>query len=774
MKSINAWDIPHSDDICIVYKENGVRKSHYIKNPPYYFYMLSKDIDANMYMIQTYQRQGLLIRRDNLGEYSKVFARKERDNYSIESFREECYLKNIPLFEFDLSKSKRYLIDNNIEIEDDLRVLYFDIETDDSIGNIEIGRDEILSWSACDINGKTYQKAGNEEKILKSFVRTIEKYDIIAGWNSEEFDLPYIQKRCEKYGIKYNWKTIIHLDMLQRAHKLYSYDATHIGLANFKLNTFAKFFLNETKTELEGKKIHELYKTNLPLLLEYNLNDAILLKNLDEKLKIISLMVAECKLTYSHLNKFYVGELLDNYILRQAKEKGVILHSKASKLELEDMRTVEVAGGYVKTPIKGFYDKVHICDFKGLYPSIIVGWNIGIDVLDMKKTEEGSIAFNKFLNGHKIEDKNYEEWNLFLAEQRKLLDPNNEYLQTANNAFFRKDKDSFIAQIVQSFIDIRGEYKKKLKILKLDTSEYNTTYANERVYKELGNSMFGITCEKASRYFNKFTSEGITMTGQFLNKKSAYAAEQLELKVIYGDTDSIFITGIDNFDESINTINRVLNSSLNEDFGLLHNIVYLEYEKRFKKFIMLEKKKYSGLLEMKDDKIVDMLFSRGTTDVQKSNTSFGRETYIKAISLVFDAGLTPDKLIAYIKEIQHLIYNNKVPTEKLIKHIRISKALDEYKVDSVNKRFVARLLAEQKILPIVLSAKKMGTRLDYFIINKNGRNEACLPEELTGTVDFEYYWVKEIYAPIKRVFKVVFPMVDWDTYDNQYQHPTLF
>ena len=771
MKAINAWD--SNNGICVVEKLEGKRVCTYINDVDWYFYVLTSSLETTKELFREYYRLGFLIKKEILGEYTKIYAKKQ-DRDLVEKFRNEAYLKGVELFEFDLSVSKRYLIDNNIPIETDLNILYFDIETDDSIGNIEVGRDEILSWSACDNNGKTYQKYGDEAKILRSFVKTIEKYDIIAGWNSEDFDLPYIQLRCEKYGIKYNWKSIIHLDMLQRAHKLYSYDATHIGLANFKLNTFSKFFLGETKTELDGVKIHELYKTNIDLLMEYNLNDAILLKNLDAKLKIISLMVAECELTNSFLNKFYVGELLDNYILRDAKSKGVILHSKAGKSQLDDLRDMEIAGGYVKAPLKGFYEAVHICDFKSLYPSIIVGWNIGIDALNVELTENAQEAFMSFLDDGKIEEKSYVEWDAFLKAEKQRLDPENKYIQTANNAFFRRDKDSFVAQIVQRFLDLRAEYKKKLKVLEFDTTEYNTTYANERVYKELANSMFGITCEKASRYFNKHTSEGITMTGQFLNKKSAYIAEQLGLKVIYGDTDSIFVVGINDFGDSIDKINATLKETLEADFGLMHNIVFLEYEKKFKKFIMLEKKKYSGLLEMKDDKPVNMIYSRGTTDVQKSNTIFGRETYLKVIDLLFAEKLDVKSIINYILKIKDDLYASKIPLLNLVKHVRISKDVDEYKSETQNKRFVSRLLKEQKILPIVTSTKKIGTRLDYIVISKNGRNESALLEEVTDDANFDYYWIKEIYAPIKRVLQVALPTVDWDEYENQYQHPTLF
>jgi len=772
MKAINSWDTEKG--ICIVEKKDGKRVSTYIDNVQWYFWMLTEDVKTHNQLLGRYHRLGLLIRKEIVGEYTKIYARKERGDMNIEQFREECYNRHIKLFEFDLSKSKRYLIDNKIPIETDLKVLYFDIETDDSIGNIEIGRDRILCWSACDQAGKTFQKHGDEEKILRSFIRLIDKYDIISGWNSEDFDLPYIQLRCEKYGIKYNWKTIIHLDMLQRAFKLYSYDATHIGLKDFKLKTFASFFLGETKTELDGMKIHQLYADNLDLLLEYNMNDSILLQKLDEKLKITSLMITECELTNSFLNKFYVGELLDNYILRQAKEKGIVLHSKPSKEQLNDMRSIEVAGGYVKTPVKGFYESVHICDFKSLYPSIIVGWNIGIDSLNEKLTIDGQISFKEFLGDNKIEDKSYTEWFAFLQSEKTRLDPANEYIQTANNAFFKKDKVSFVANIVQDFLNLRKEYKQKLKHLAFDTAEYNTTYANERVFKELANSMFGITCEKASRYFNKFTSEGITMTGQFLNKKSAYISEQLGMKVIYGDTDSIFVVGIDDFDETIDTINNTLKKELDADFGLFNNIVFLEYEKKFSKFILLEKKKYSGVLCMKDGVATNKIYSRGTTDVQKSNTTFGRKTYLEAINLIF-ADNTVNDIINYITNIKAEIFNKEVLPEHLVKHIRISKNVDEYKVDSINKRLVTRLLAEQKITPIVTSSKKVGTRLDYIIIKQHGRNEAILLEELNGhNYDTEYYWVKEIFAPIKRVLKVVFPTVDWDKYDDEVLHPTLF
>jgi len=769
MKFITSYDTEKG--IAIIEKINGKRICTYLDNIIWYFYLLSKDVSTNKELIEKYIHLGLITKVERLKdnpEYAKVYARKERGDCNINDFKEEAHMRSIPLFEFDLSKSKRYLIDNNIEMETNLRVLYYDIETSDEIGNIEIGRDEILSWAACDQEGKTWKKAGNEEKILRSFTKLIEKYDIIASWNGDEFDLPYLQMRCLKYGIVYYWQTIIHIDLLQRVFKLYAYDATHIGLENFKLNTVGKFFLGKEKIELQGKKIHELYKENLDLLLEYNLNDTLILKELDEKLQIIPLMIAECSLTYSSLNKFYVGELIDNYILRKAKSKGVILESKASKFKMEDLRTTFISGGYVKEPLKGYYDNVHVCDFKSLYPSIIIGWNIGIDVLDKNLSEQGEVAYLKFLNGKKIEEKKYKEWIEFLKLEKLRLDPENKYFQAANNSFFKKE-ESLIPNIVQEFLDLRKVYRDKLKNLEVGTSEYNLTFANSMIYKELANSMFGITCQASSRYFNKYTSQGITVTGQFLNKMSAWIAEQQGLKVIYGDTDSIFCTG----PIVINSLNSVMNNMINEDFGLVKNIVTLEYEKMYSKFLLLEKKKYSGLLGMKDGKQVNKLFSRGTTDVQKSNTKYGIEMYMEVINLIF-SGVSFEKMIEFIKKKQKELYNGKVDVKQLVKTIKVTKNPEDYAVNSVNSRLVERLLNEKKILPINPSKKKMGTRLSYVITNINGRNEAMLIDELKTTPDYTYYWEKEIFAPIKRVCQVVWPKIDWEIYNLEKQQATLF
>ena len=774
-KAIVGYDNRRKKGLYLVQKINGKRTPIYMNWDGWYFYILKEDFNKIEDIIFKFKDQGLIYYSIKGQKYVRVYANRQvTEEPTIETLRVELEERDVQVFEFDLNKTKRYMIDNQIGIETDLDVLYFDIETDDSTGQISIGRDKILSWAACDIKGNVYFEIGKEKEILQKFVKLIDSYDIITGWNSEQFDLPYIQARCEKYGIEYDWRNIIHLDMMQRCFKIYSYEMASIGLKNFSLNEVARVFLDRTKVDHTGFKIHELFKKDQEKLKEYNINDAMLLKELDTKLGIIGLMIQECNWTGSFLNKFYIGELLDNYILREAKKQHIILESKPSEKTKNDRNNINIVGGYVMEPKVGLYHDVSVCDFKGLYPSIIVGWNIGLDTLDRDLNRQGREALEVILEGRKIEELPYSEWNEFLVKEKARLDPNNLYFQTASNSFFKRGSQSFIGSLVKQLLAQRVEYKKKLKVLEFDTPEYNNTYAAERVVKEMANSMFGITCDKNSRYFDKDVSEGITFTGQYLNKLSAYISLKLGFDPIYGDTDSLFITKCEEMDNSIEVINHELKTQLDVQFKLKNNIVRLDYEKKFKKFILLEKKRYTGILCIKDGKKVDKIFSRGTEDVRKSNIKLAKKYFTELSKLLFDSEFKEKDAIEYIKKLRKHIQHDIIDPENLLISIKISKEIEHYKVLGIGARLAKRLIAEEKIAPIVESEKKVGTRLEYILVRRQNKNEGVLLEEFDGNWDRDHYWMIQIYAPLKRLLRCVFPTVDWDDYNELEYQSSLF
>src|SRR3989304_4114245 len=264
---------------------------------------------------------------EKLGDFVKIYCDKNTD----ETKRLLKFLSE-PEFDFeireaDLSLLKRYMIDNMIDIEEDLSVLFFDIETNDENTGIVIGRDEIISWAGCDDKGNIFFEKSEdietgEQELIMKMLKLFKNYDLIVGWNSKQFDLAYIQTRIDKLGITGEnlgeeninvnqteyWKKIIHVDLMQRLIKLFGPMMTVVNLTGFSLNEVAKVFIGEQKIE-RAEKVIELYRNNQKKLEEYNKKDVLLVKQINDKLRTLPLMIKECFWTGTFMDSFYIGEL---------------------------------------------------------------------------------------------------------------------------------------------------------------------------------------------------------------------------------------------------------------------------------------------------------------------------------------------------------------------------------------------------------------------------------------------------------------------------------
>ena len=265
------------------------------------------------------------------------------------------------------------------------------------------------------------------------------------------------------------------------------------------------------------------------------------------------------------------------------------------------------------------------------------------------------------LNGRKIEDVEFNEWFNFLRTEKKRLDPKNKYYQAANNSYFTREKSSFIGSLVHDLLEKRKELKGEMKKHKPGSIEYNNAVASQSVAKELANSMFGITGDKRSRYFNQNMCEAITLTGQYLNKASSAAAEKMGLMTIYGDTDSIFLLIDDDtkMEVIVNELNERLSEHLKTYIKLHKNIIALEYEKKFTKLIMLDKKKYTGWLTEQDGREVDMIFSRGTENIKKNTVEFARRAVIELIEMIVKEDVDIKKVKRWLRKLKDKTFNEE-------------------------------------------------------------------------------------------------------------------
>jgi DNA polymerase elongation subunit (family B) len=480
--------------------------------------------------------------------------------------------------------------------------------------------------------------------------------------------------------------------------------------------------LGEGKIEHE-EKIWELYANNREKLKQYNLRDVQLLYMLEQKMNVVKMSLLECKICKSFLSRFWVGELLDNYMLRNAV--GVKWPSPFDHGEF-----TPYAGAWVMEPITGLHENVYCFDFKSLYPTIIKTLNVSID--SHLSDEEGE----------------------------KL---GKDAIKTINGVYFRKEQGA-IPRIIEGLLQERQKIKKELKTLKFGTPEYNAVIASQAAIKELGNSMYGILGYRKGRYFNLQFAEAITLTGQHIIKEAMrYLEEKREATVLYSDTDSLFVTfqrGMTH--EEMIEIGREIDSFvarfMKEEFNAENSHITIEYEKRYKTLLLVDKKKYMGLIDYQDEQIQDKIHGRGIESVKKDTIKYARALQKELMERLLRDKSTKREIEKWCDEQKQRYMDSKLEKEDLTISIRISKPIEEYKnSDIIHIKIAKQLKANKKEFYI-------GMNVPFVVTSSSPKLDGVYAEEFNGEYDKSYYWNNRIFPMCARVLYVVYPKSNWNKF----------
>ena len=412
----------------------------------------------------------------------------------------------------------------------------------------------------------SYIKCESEVHLLKEFLVFWEKYwpDIVTGWNTEFFDIPYICNRIKKlFGEKElkrlsPWGGVREREIYQmgRTHQVYDIQGiaaldyfdlyrkfTYSAQESYRLDHIAFIELGERKEGNPYETFREWYTKDYQSFIEYNINDVELVDKLEDKMKLIELcltMAYDAKVNYTDVlgSVRYWDILIYNYL----REKNIVIPQKSKSEKVEKFE-----GAYVKDPLVGMHKWVMSFDLNSLYPHLIMQYNISPETL-VSSSEKKDGLVNKILNGE--------------------LKNDTDYCMTPNGAFFRKDKRGFLPEIMEIMYNDRTKYKKLMldakqkyedtkdpKLLK-DISKYN----NIQMAKKISlNSAYGAIGNNWFRYFDLMVATAITLSGQlsirWIEKAlNIYLNKLLDTKnedyVIASDTDSVYIT----FDKLVNNV----------------------------------------------------------------------------------------------------------------------------------------------------------------------------------------------------------------------------
>lgn len=728
------------NDVYIKYLYKNEKKLKIIKNYNFHFYV-----------------------EDENGEYLSYDGRRANKLY-FNTFKFSNYKERIEwfknnkkrLFESDVDFNIKYLINENCMFTTNQNIAYLDIETNLSLDVINV-TEPIISISITDNKDKkvcftwkedleeniiekennTYVHTFNNEiAMIKSFFSYIknESYDIIATWNGATFDMPYLLNRALKLNININdispyGKTYFYIGESRENCRFKIYGINCVDLMQvYKKATYDKrppsYSLNSVAKHLQcGEKIdvdnvRNLWKDNINKLIEYNINDCIMLKNIDEKSHLIDLLktlqqLSLCPIDLAIWNK----NVCDCYILRSYKDKFIFPDIQDNKKEnYEGALTGKLVfdeNGKAKSisPKAGLFKNVAVPDFSSMYPSLIRTFNISSETVD----ENGDIE----IDGVK----------------------------------FNSKKPGILPQLYDKVLIERKKYERLRDSFQRDSMEWYIYSNFQAMIKQIGNSLYGLNGFPGFRLFNPKVAKTITYLGRELISYSYKKIEELGYTPIYCDTDSTFTLLGDNLtvDEVIEEAKKLenkINYTYDEfvkKFGITKHYLKVDVEKIFSKIIFTGvKKKYIGRLCYKKGEKTNEIFGRGIELIKRDTPVAFRKFLKEVVRKLLD---DEDDIKIYIENFKSELEKNYNLNELAISK-QISKHLEDY--DKTMPQHIKAVIYSNKNFGY--NFMKSDTARIYYVIGPI--DVIALDEDATSlpkgfTIDFDRYFKNFVYKKLE-------------------------
>ena len=439
-----------------------------------------------------------------------------------------------------------------------------------------------------------------EKEMLQTFLELIGDADILSGWNSEGYDIPYLvnritkvlgkaetrklclfdqfpkQRTFEAYGSEretYDLVGRVHLDYMQLYRK-YNYEERH----SYRLDYIGEMEVGEKKVAYEGS-LDRLYNHDFERFLEYNIQDVMLLDKMDRKLQFIDLAN-----TIAHDNTVLLPTTMgavattEQAIINEAHRRDMVVPDR--KKYQKDREATQAAGAYVAFPKKGFHRWIGSMDLNSLYPSVFRALNMGAETivgqLRQDYTEQeindkitlekksfadawlGKFGSNEYdmvmakdvdhtlhldmEDGNSIEVTGADVYNL-------IFNSGQPWNISANGTIFKTDFQGIVPGLLERWYAERKTLQAKKK--DATTSEEIAFWDKRQLVKKINlNSLYGAILNPGCRFFDKRIGQSTTLTGRAITKHMGAETNRMLTGVydhtgdtiVYGDTDSVYFS----------------------------------------------------------------------------------------------------------------------------------------------------------------------------------------------------------------------------------------
>jgi len=554
--------IEQKDDIVCWSRKNGILDVTYYPSSDYY-YLFIPDNKGD-------------------GQYTNIYGDRMRkvdfDNrWDMLDFAKS----HVNVCESDVPVINKFLIDEypDADINEKVNVLFYDIEIDFDLSegrgypkpNNPYG--EINAISSFDVTNQKYilylhssfknkfkisdkqfpvehVYFNSEHDLLRTFADNLEDIDVLAGWFTAGFDLPYIMERsimlfgeetaksmfCRD-GYKAHKRTFfndtgeevwewtlagrIHLDMMALYKKFNPGE-----LKSFSLDSVCEHELKMNKIDYDGD-LGELYRTDPETFFKYSLHDTRLLYELDNKLAMINLamMMARSSCVFPFDVTGSVKPIEHGFI-KFCRSKGNIVLPDKIDHDKEDF-----PGAIVYDTIEGRHGWLMSIDLTALYPSVmimlglstetLVGQCIGgyVDYVAVMDKKDDTVSF--------VVEETKEVFDISAIELYNLIKENG-YCISANGTVF-DGRLGLLSEYVKNVFETRKKYKKMMFQYEKDGNKDMAKMCDmyQKVYKIFANSLYGSISNQYFRLFDIRLAKSITLTGQVISKWQAYKCNEI-------------------------------------------------------------------------------------------------------------------------------------------------------------------------------------------------------------------------------------------------------
>ena len=433
-----------------------------------------------------------------------------------------------------------------------------------------------------------------EAEMLNTFIELVDDADILTGWNSEGFDIPYIVNRIsrvlskshtrqlclwnlfpkkrmfERFGAEnetYDLIGRVHLDYMQLYRK-YTYHEMH----SYSLDAIGEYELNERKVEYEGT-LDQLYNNDFETFIAYSRQDVDLLVRLDAKLQFIDLanVLAHSNTVLLQTTMGAVAQT-DQAIVNEAHLQGLIVPDKKF-----DKDTTAAAGAYVADPKRGMHKWLGSMDLNSLYPSIIRSCNMSTEtiigqvrhtftkeLLDKASTIpeawEGRFATPEYemvmeQNNSELMHIDFENGDAFEATGAEIYEivfnSGQPWIISANGTIFTYEKKGIIPGLLERWYAERKILQKNAVDAREEGGDKFDYWDKRQLVKKINlNSLYGALLNPGSRFFDSRLGQSTTLTGRSIARHMAAKVNEIIAgeynhtgeAIVYGDTDSTYFS----------------------------------------------------------------------------------------------------------------------------------------------------------------------------------------------------------------------------------------